>query len=104
VTSVTILDPDYCPRYSARVIRNISVGPSPRWMRERLEAVGLRAINNIVDITNFVMMEMGQPLHAFDFRFLEEGRIVVRKAVANERFVSLDEKETSPDGRHPPHL
>lgn len=93
MTSVEILDPDLCPRYSARVIRSVKIGPSPLWMRLRLEAVGLRAINNIVDITNFVMMEWGQPLHAFDFRFLEEGRIVVRRSRDGERFTSLDEKE-----------
>ena len=93
ITSVTILDPDLCPRYSARMIGNVAIKPSPLWMRQRLEAVGLRSINNIVDITNFVMMEWGQPLHAFDFRFLEEGRIVVRRSHAGEMFVSLDEKE-----------
>ena len=93
ITSVEILDPDLCPRYSARIIRNVKVAPSPLWMRRRLEAVGLRAINNIVDITNFVMMEWGQPLHAFDFRFLEEGRIVVRRSREGESFTSLDEKE-----------
>ncbi len=73
ITSVSILDPDLCPRYTARIIKNIRIGPSPFWMRRRLEAVGLRPINNIVDVTNFVMMELGQPLHAFDFRFLEKG-------------------------------
>lgn len=93
ITSVSIMDPDLCPRYTARVIKNITIKPSPYWMRERLEAVGLRAINNIVDITNFVMMELGQPLHAFDFRFLEEGRIVVRRSREGEHFVSLDEKD-----------
>ena len=93
ITSVEILDPDLCPRYTARVIKDVKVKPSPRWMRLRLEAVGLRAINNVVDITNFVMMEFGQPLHAFDFRFLEEGRIVVRGAQEGEEFVSLDGKE-----------
>ncbi|NPU86543.1 MAG: phenylalanine--tRNA ligase subunit beta [Syntrophaceae bacterium] len=93
VTSVTILDPDLCPEYTARIVRNVAIRPSPLWMRQRLEAVGLRAINNVVDITNFVMLELGQPLHAFDFRFLEEGRIVVRKAREGEVFVSLDEKE-----------
>jgi phenylalanyl-tRNA synthetase beta chain len=93
ISSVTILDPDLCPRYTARMIQKVRIGPSPLWMRQRLEAIGLRAINNIVDITNFVMMELGQPLHAFDYRFLEEGRIVVRKSVEGERFVSLDEKE-----------
>ena len=93
ITSVSIEDPDLCPRYTARVIKNVRIGPSPFWMRRRLEAVGLRSINNIVDVTNFVMMELGQPLHAFDFRFLEEGRIVVRRSRAGETFVSLDEKE-----------
>lgn len=93
VTSVAIIDPDLCPRYSARMISNVAIKPSPLWMRQRLEASGLRSINNIVDITNFVMMELGQPLHAFDFRFLEEGRIVVRRSHAGELFVSLDEKE-----------
>ena len=92
LTSVKILDPNLCPRYTARLIKDIKVGPSPVWMRMRLEAVGLRSINNIVDVTNFVMMECGQPLHAFDFRFLEEGRIVVRGAEEGEEFVSLDEK------------
>ncbi|MDD4998644.1 MAG: phenylalanine--tRNA ligase subunit beta, partial [Syntrophales bacterium] len=77
----------------ARVIRNVRIAPSPFWMRRRLEAVGLRSINNVVDATNFVMMELGQPLHAFDFRFLEQGRIVVRRSRAGEIFVSLDEKE-----------
>jgi len=93
ITSVTILDPDLCPRYTARIIRNVKIGPSPLWLRQRLEAVGLRPINNIVDVTNFVMMEMGQPLHAFDFSFLAEGRIVVRRSREGEPFVSLDGKE-----------
>ncbi|MDI9570231.1 MAG: phenylalanine--tRNA ligase subunit beta [Pseudomonadota bacterium] len=93
IASVTIEDPDLCPRYTARIIKNIKIKASPAWMRERLEAVGLRAINNIVDVTNFVMMELGQPLHAFDYRFLEEGRIVVRRAREGEPFVSLDGKE-----------
>ena len=93
ITSVRIMDPDFCPRYTARAIQHVTIKPSPAWMRRRLESVGLRAINNIVDVTNFVMMEYGQPLHAFDFRFLEEGRIVVRKSREGESFVSLDEKE-----------
>ncbi|MBN1662176.1 MAG: phenylalanine--tRNA ligase subunit beta [Deltaproteobacteria bacterium] len=93
LTFVEILDPDLCPRYTARIIKNATIKPSPLWMRLRLEAVGLRAINNIVDVTNFVMMEMGQPLHAFDFRFLEEGRIVVRRSKPGEPFISLDGKE-----------
>jgi phenylalanyl-tRNA synthetase beta chain len=93
ITSVQILDADLCPRYTARIVKNIAVRPSPFWMRRRLESVGLRAINNVVDVTNFVMLEWGQPLHAFDFRFLEEGRIVVRRSRQGETFVSLDEKE-----------
>jgi len=92
LASVKIIDADLCPRYTARMIKNVKIGPSPVWMNARLEAAGLRAINNIVDITNFVMLEMGQPLHAFDFRFLEEGKIVVRKSRENEEFTSLDEK------------
>lgn len=93
ITSVSILDSDLCPRYTARIIKNVRIGPSPLWIRQRLEAVGLRPINNIVDVTNFVMMELGQPLHAFDFRFLEEGRIVVRRSREGEGFISLDGKE-----------
>ena len=89
-TSVTILDPDLCPRYVARMIEGVQIGPSPHWMRNRLERVGIRSINNVVDVTNFVMMECGQPLHAFDFELLEAGRIVVRRAQAGEEFVTLD--------------
>jgi phenylalanyl-tRNA synthetase beta chain len=92
LTSVKIIDADACPRYTARMIKNVQIGASPVWMKTRLEAAGLRAINNIVDVTNFVMLEMGQPLHAFDFRFLEEGRIVVRKSKEDEEFISLDGK------------
>lgn len=91
-TSVKIIDSDLCPRYTARMIKNVEIKPSPVWMKSRLEAAGLRSINNIVDVTNFVMLELGQPLHAFDFRFLEEGRIVVRKSKEKEEFISLDEK------------
>ncbi len=89
-TSVTILDPDLCPRYVARMIEGVKIGPSPLWMKNRLEKVGIRSISNVVDVTNFVMMEYGQPLHAFDFNLLEEGRIVVRRARRGEEFVSLD--------------
>jgi len=92
VTSVQIINPEACPRYTARIIRNVKIKPSPLWMRQRLEASGLRAINNAVDVTNFVMLELGQPLHAFDFRYLEEGRIVVRTSAEGEEFVSLDGK------------
>ncbi len=91
-TSVTIIDADLCPRYTARLIRNVNVGSSPAWMKTRLESAGLRSINNVVDVTNFVMLEMGQPLHAFDFRFLEQGKVIVRKSRDDEEFTSLDGK------------
>ena len=87
--AVQISAPDECPFYSARRIESITVGPSPDWLRAKLEAVGLRAINNIVDITNFVMLEVGQPLHAFDADKLEGG-INVRLAQPNEKFLALD--------------
>jgi len=92
-TSVTIEAPQHCPRYSARLLDDIRVGPSPFWLQDRLLSVGLRPINNIVDITNFVMMETGQPLHAFDFDRLVQNRIVVRTAAEGERFTTLDQKE-----------
>ncbi len=90
LTSVTLLDPARCPRYSARVIEGVEIKPSPKWLRRKLEAVGLRSINNIVDVTNFVLLEYGQPLHAFDFDLLHEHRIVVRTARDGEKFVTLD--------------
>lgn len=89
-TSVSLLDPDLCPRYVARMIEGVRIGPSPHWLKNRLEKVGIRSINNVVDVTNYVMMEYGQPLHAFDFDLLEEGRIVVRRARQGEEFVTLD--------------
>ena len=93
MTSVDIKAPELCPRYTARLIVDIDVAPSPFWLRDRLLSVGLKPISNIVDITNFVMMETGQPLHAFDFDRLVENRIVVRAAAAGEKFTTLDEKE-----------
>lgn len=92
---VTILDKTKCPRYACRLIRNVTVGPSPEWLKNRLEAAGLRSVNNIVDITNFVLLEMGQPLHAFDFDQIEGHEIVVRTAKEGEKFLSLDGKERS---------
>jgi phenylalanyl-tRNA synthetase beta chain len=97
-TSVTIDAPELCPRYTARLLEGITVGDSPFWMQDRLMSVGLRPINNIVDITNFVMLETGQPLHAFDFDQLAQHRIVVRTAAEGEKFVTLDEKERSLNG------
>ncbi|MBW1952255.1 MAG: phenylalanine--tRNA ligase subunit beta [Deltaproteobacteria bacterium] len=88
---VSIEAPDHCPRYAARLIRNLVVKPSPFWMRQRLQACGLRAINNLVDVTNYVLLEYGQPLHAFDFDRLEGGRIVVRLPQPQEKsFTTLD--------------
>jgi phenylalanyl-tRNA synthetase beta chain len=94
LSSVTVEAPDLCPRYAARVVENITVAPSPFWLQNRLRSVGLRPINNIVDITNFVLMEYGQPLHAFDFDRLAENRIVVRTAAEGESFKTLDQKES----------
>jgi phenylalanyl-tRNA synthetase beta chain len=92
-TFITIMDPELCPRYAASLVFDITVGRSPFWLQDRLVSVGLKPINNIVDITNFVMMESGQPLHAFDFDRLAEHRIVVRTAGEGESFVTLDGKE-----------
>jgi phenylalanyl-tRNA synthetase beta chain len=93
LTSVEVKDPEGCPRYAARLIRGITIGPSPAWLARRLESVGLRSINNVVDVTNYVMMELGQPLHAFDFSRLREGRIVVRRADDGAMFTTLDGKQ-----------
>ena len=90
LTSVTIEDAELCPRYTARVVRGVKIAPSPDWLRERLEAIGQRAINNVADITNFVMHELGQPLHAFDFDKLAQHKIVVRRARDGEKMTTLD--------------
>lgn len=92
-TSVTIDAPQHCPRYTARLIDGVKIAPSPFWLQDRLHSVGLRPISNVVDITNFILMEMGQPLHAFDFDNLAENRIVVRTAAPGECFTTLDGKE-----------
>ena len=83
-------DPDLCPRYTARMVRGVKIGPSPKWMRERLRSMGVRPINNIVDITNYVMLEYGQPMHAFDYRYVKGGKIVVRRAREGEELTTLD--------------
>src|SRR5262249_20293221 len=89
-TAVEILDPDLCPRYAARLVRGVKIGPSPDWLIKRLEAIGQRPINNVADITNYVLHELGQPLHAFDIAKLREHRIVVRRARPGERIKTLD--------------
>jgi phenylalanyl-tRNA synthetase beta chain len=93
LASVEIVDPDLSPRYAARVITGVTVRPSPPWLAQRLRAVGLRPINNVVDVTNYVLWELGQPLHAFDHATLEGGRIVVRRARVGERLTTLDGRE-----------
>ncbi len=83
---------DLVPRYTARMVRNVKIAPSPKWMRERLRAMGVRPINNIVDITNYVMLEYGQPMHAFDYRYVQGGKIIVRRAEEGEQLTTLDGK------------
>src|ERR1044071_5480479 len=90
LTSVEIADPDLCPRYAGRLVRGVRIGPSPDWLVKRLEAIGQRPINNVADITNYVLHEVGQPLHAFDFKKLGGKRIVVRRATAGEKLKTLD--------------
>src|SRR6202142_4338623 len=90
---VEIEAPELCGRFSARILRNVKVQPSPDWLRQRLEAIGQNSINNIVDITNYVMFELGQPMHAFDLDKLSEHRIVVRRARPGEKIRTLDGAE-----------
>jgi len=88
--SVEINEPDLCSRYTARIIEGVKVGPSPDWLKKRLEAVGLRTVNSVVDATNYAMIETGQPPHAFDYAKIAQGKIIVRRAVAGERLISID--------------
>lgn len=99
LAGVQIDEPDLCGRYTARVIEGVKVGPSPEWMKKRLEAIGLRSVSNVVDATNYAMMETGQPPHAFDYDRIAQGKIIVRKALAGERIVSIDgtQCELNPD-------
>nr|WP_092067105.1 phenylalanine--tRNA ligase subunit beta [Dendrosporobacter quercicolus]NSL49733.1 phenylalanine--tRNA ligase subunit beta [Dendrosporobacter quercicolus DSM 1736]SDL49232.1 phenylalanyl-tRNA synthetase beta subunit [Dendrosporobacter quercicolus] len=96
---VEIKDPDLCSRFAGRVLRNVKVGPSPEWLKQRIQAAGMRSINNVVDVTNFVMLELGQPMHAYDYHLLARHTIVVRKAQPGERMTTLDgvKRELSPD-------
>jgi len=90
LTAVEIKDPDLCPRYAARLVRGVKIGPSPDWLAKRLETIGQRPINNVADITNYVLHELGQPLHAFDFEKLGGHRIIVRRAAPGEKLKTLD--------------
>ena len=94
---VTVKDSDLCPRYCARVVKNIKIGPSPKWMQRRLASVGIRPINNLVDITNYVMEEYGQPMHAYDLDTIAGRKIVVRNAEKGEKFMTLDGQERDLD-------
>src|SRR2546421_1151088 len=98
-TSVEIRDPDLCPRYAARIVRGVKIAASPAWLQKRLEVLGQRPINNVADITNYVLHELGQPLHAFDLAKLSEHRIVVRRARSGEKITTLDgvERELNTD-------
>jgi len=95
--SVDVLNAELCTRYSARVVKNVKIAPSPLWLRMRLRASGVRPINNIVDITNYVMLEYGQPMHAFDYKCLDGSHIIVRNAEQGEKFISLDNEEHTLD-------
>src|SRR5689334_6425599 len=104
--SVRIEDPELCPRYTARVIQGVKIAPSPDWLKSTLEKVGVRSINNVVDVTNYVMLETGQPLHAFDYHLLAKGgngtgppTIVVRRASEGEKFRTLDNQERTLTGQ-----
>ncbi|MDO4453957.1 MAG: phenylalanine--tRNA ligase subunit beta [Eubacteriales bacterium] len=94
---VTVQDSDLCPRYCARVVKNIKIAPSPEWMQRRLAANGIRPINNIVDITNYVMEEYGQPMHAYDYDKIANHEIIVRRAEKDEKFITLDGQERTMD-------
>ena len=91
---------DLVPRYTARMVRNVKIAPSPKWMRERLRSMGVRPINNIVDITNYVMLEYGQPMHAFDYRYVKGGKIIVRRAEEGETLTTLDGKQHTLTANH----
>ncbi len=97
LASVDVIDTDLCPRYTARVVQNITIGKSPFWMRLRLKRLDLRDISNVVDITNYVMLEYGQPMHAFDYSLLAGNRIVVKRAAKGETFYTLDAVERTLD-------
>ncbi len=92
LTQVAVECPELCPRYTARVIRGVKVGPSPAWLQKRLATIGQPSVNNVVDITNYVLMETGQPLHAFDLAKLHGRKIIVREARSGEKFAAINHK------------
>ena len=94
---IEVEDPDLCPRFTARLFEDVTIGPSPDWLKARLSAAGMRPINNVVDITNFVMLVTGQPMHAFDFDLVAGGHLVVRRAREGERMTTLDDVERALD-------
>src|SRR5690606_39000173 len=98
IVKLEVQDTESCPRYAGRVIKGVTIGPSPQWLKARLESVGLNSINNVVDVTNFVMMELGQPLHAFDVRFLKGNTVRVARVERDEKFINLDGIEFTLDG------
>ena len=100
LTKVAIECPELCSRYTARVMQGVRIGPSPQWMVDRLAAIGIPAINNVVDVTNYVMMECGQPLHAFDFAKLAGPEIIVRASQPGELFEAINHKIVSPGTGH----
>lgn len=93
LVKIEVMDTDLCPRYTGQIIKNVKIGPSPRWMQQRLTAAGIRPINNVVDITNYVLLEYNQPLHAFDFDKIAGKKIIVRRAREGEKLLTLDDKE-----------
>lgn len=95
IVKVEVIDKDLCPRYAARIIKDMVIKPSPLWMQGRLQAAGIRTISNVVDITNYVMLETGQPLHAFDYDLLKRGKIIVRRAKEGEKIITIDGEERS---------
>jgi len=97
MVSIQIEEPDLCDRYTARIVRGVKIGPSPAWLQARLRAAGMRPINNVVDVSNFVMLELGQPLHTFDYQKLKRKQIIVRRAQAGEKITTLDEQERTLD-------
>src|SRR5215475_576963 len=98
IFSISIVDSDLCARYCGRYVAGVKIGPSPQWLKSRLEALGVRSINNVADVTNYVMMELGQPLHAFDADLIEGQTIIVRRAAFEEKIATLDgvERELNP--------